>query len=82
MDILITLVVGGIIGWLASLVMGTNGQMGIITNILVGIVGTWLGFWLAPKMGLFPSDGLGRWLVAVGGAILLILVLKVVGAFR
>jgi uncharacterized membrane protein YeaQ/YmgE (transglycosylase-associated protein family) len=82
MDILITLLIGAIVGWLASIVMKTNAQMGIIANIIVGIIGAWLGMWLAPKLGFVPTDGLGRWLVAIGGAIVLILILKLLGIFK
>jgi uncharacterized membrane protein YeaQ/YmgE (transglycosylase-associated protein family) len=76
MDIVIAIIIGGVIGWLASIVMKTNAQMGILANIAVGIIGSWLGFWLAPKIGLAPSDGIGRFLVGVGGAVLLILILR------
>ncbi|MCG6919929.1 MAG: GlsB/YeaQ/YmgE family stress response membrane protein, partial [Acidobacteria bacterium] len=47
MDLIITIVVGGIIGWLASMVMKTSAQMGILANVVVGIIGSSLGFWLA-----------------------------------
>ena len=82
MDILITIIIGGVVGWLASIVMKTNAQMGLIANIVVGIIGAWLGFWLAPKLGFVPTDGLGKWLVAIAGAILLILLLKILGVFK
>jgi uncharacterized membrane protein YeaQ/YmgE (transglycosylase-associated protein family) len=82
MDILITIIIGGVVGWLASIVMKTNAQMGIIANIIVGIIGAWLGFWLAPKLGFVPTGGIGVWLVAICGAILLILLLKILGVFK
>lgn len=82
MDILITLVIGGVIGWLASLLMKTSSQQGLFANIAVGIAGSWLGSWLAPKVGLVPSDSLGRWIVAIGGAVLLIYLLKLLGIFK
>ena len=44
MNWIVTIVVGGIVGWLASLVMKTNAQMGIIANVVVGIIGSSLGF--------------------------------------
>ena len=47
MNLIIALIVGGIVGWLASLFMKTNSQMGIIFNVVVGIVGSSLGRWLA-----------------------------------
>ena len=72
---------GGVIGWLGSLVMGTNAQMGLIANIIVGIVGSMLGAWLAGRMGIGAS-GIGVYLVAIGGAVVLILLLKVLGIFK
>ena len=52
MSFIIWLIVGGIIGWLASLIMKTDGQQGLILNIVVGIVGSFLGGWLiAPLLG-------------------------------
>lgn len=81
MDILISIVVGGVIGWLASLVMKTSAQMGLIANVVVGIVGSALGHWLAPKLGI-AGGSVVQWLVAIGGAVLLILVLKVLGVFK
>ena len=53
MNIIIWLTVGGIIGWLASMMMKTDGQQGIILNIVVGIVGAMLGGWLiSPLVGV------------------------------
>ena len=54
----------------------------IMANIAVGIVGSWLGSWLAPKLGLVPNDGIGRFLVGVGGAVLLIWILKTLKVLR
>src|SRR3546814_20930955 len=52
MNFIIMLIVGGIAGWLASMLMRTNGQQGIILNIVVGIIGGFLGGWLLPMGGL------------------------------
>ena len=52
MNFIIWLVVGGIIGWLASLVMRTDAQQGVILNVVVGIIGAILGGWIvAPMLG-------------------------------
>jgi uncharacterized membrane protein YeaQ/YmgE (transglycosylase-associated protein family) len=52
MGIIILIIVGGVIGWLASLVMRRDAQQGIILNIVVGIVGALLaGFLLNPLIG-------------------------------
>lgn len=82
MDLVIQLVIGGVIGWLASLVMKTGAQMGIIANVIVGIVGSMLGGWLAVQLEIVPKDGIGKFLVAVGGAALLIFILKALKVFK
>ena len=82
MNWLVTIVVGGIVGWLASLIMKTNAQMGIIANVLVGIIGSSLGFWLAGVLGLAAYGAIAQWAVAVVGAMVLIFLLKAVGIFK
>ena len=77
-----TLVVGGVVGWLASLLMKTNKQMGIIANVLVGIIGSSLGFWVAGLLGLAAYGAIARWVVSVAGAALLIYILKALGLFK
>ena len=81
MDVIINVVVGGVIGWVASMIMKTNAQMGKIANVLVGIIGTNLGFWLAGMIGMGAS-GIMRYVIAVVGAVLLIWILKLVGIFK
>ena len=76
MNILVTLIIGGVIGWLASLIMKTNAQMGILANIVVGIIGAFLGFWIAGQLNLGTSGAAMRWVVAVAGAAILIAILK------
>ncbi len=82
MNWIITLLVGGIVGWLASIVMKTNAQMGLIANVLVGIVGSSIGFWLAGVLGLAAYGAIAQWAVAVAGAAVLILILKALGIFK
>ena len=79
---IITLIIGGIVGWLASIVMKTNAQMGLIANVLVGIVGSSLGFWIAGLLGMEPTGGILRFVVAIAGAALLIFILGKLGMFR
>ena len=55
MGFIIWLVVGGIIGWLASIVMRTDAQQGIILNVVVGIVGAYLGNFLGGFFGMGAS---------------------------
>lgn len=82
MSWIISLILGGIVGWLASIIMKTNAQMGIIANVLVGVVGSLLGFWLAGVVGIAATGGIVRFLVALAGAMLLIFILRALGAFR
>ena len=81
MDWIISLIIGGIIGWVASMLMKTNAQMGVIANVLIGIVGSVLGYWLAGMLGIAPTGGIMRFVIAVAGAALLILILRKLGLF-
>jgi uncharacterized membrane protein YeaQ/YmgE (transglycosylase-associated protein family) len=81
MNLIIQLIVGGIIGWLASIVMKTNAQMGIIANVIVGIVGAGLGSWLSVQLGIGGPPFMS-WVMAVVGAAILIAILKVLGIFK
>lgn len=84
MNFIIWLIVGGLIGWIASIVMKTNGQQGLILNVIVGIVGALLGGWLiSPLVGVstinqdnFSIAGLA---VSFVGAVIL---LAIVNFFR
>jgi uncharacterized membrane protein YeaQ/YmgE (transglycosylase-associated protein family) len=82
MSWIISLIIGGVVGWLASIVMKTDAQMGVIANVLVGVVGSVLGFWIAGLLGIAAIGGIGRFLVALGGAVLLIFILGRLGVFR
>ena len=79
MNFLIMLIVGGIAGWLASMVMRTDGQQGIILNVVVGIIGGFLGGFLLPMVGLNFGGTLGYLITALIGAIVL---LAIVNLFR
>lgn len=81
MDILIAVIIGGVIGWLASMVMKTDAQMGILANVVVGIVGSGLGFWLAGLLNI-GGGAIVRWIIAVVGAMLLIWILKLLNIFK
>ena len=79
MGIILWLIVGGVIGWLASMVMRTDAQQGILLNIVVGIVGAFIG-------GLIFSGGsinnagltLYSFLVSLVGAIILLAIVNLV----
>ena len=89
MNIIIWLVIGGLIGWLASVVMRTDGQQGILLNVVVGIVGAILGGWiLSPLVGgstINQSNfSLAGLLVSLVGAVILLAIVNLVrrGAVR
>ena len=81
MRLIIWLIVGGVIGWLASIVMKTNAQMGCIANVVVGIVGAAIGGWLGNLLGI-GGGGLVSFLLAVAGAAILIAMLKALNIFK
>ena len=82
MDIVVTLIIGGIVGWLASILMGTNAQMGILANVIVGIVGALLGHAAANALGLGTGGALVGWVISILGAVVLIAILRALGVFR
>ena len=82
MGIIVTLIIGGVIGWLASLLMKTGGQMGMIANVVVGIVGAALGQWLAGALGLVAVGSVGAWIVSIFGAVVLLAILKALNIYK
>lgn len=79
------IVIGGLAGWIASKIMGTDAQQGIILNIVVGIVGGLLGGWILGLLGVDVEGGglIFSFLTALGGAcVLLFLVGLVTGRRR
>jgi uncharacterized membrane protein YeaQ/YmgE (transglycosylase-associated protein family) len=83
MGILVWLIVGGVVGWLASIIMRTDAQQGILLNVVVGIVGALLaGFIVSPMLGVGTiNEGitLATFLLSLVGAIIL---LAIVNLFR
>ena len=80
-NLIVTLIIGGVIGWLASILMRANGQMGILANIIVGIIGSFLGVYVANALGVRAQGAPAAWIVAVLGAALLIWILRALGVF-
>jgi uncharacterized membrane protein YeaQ/YmgE (transglycosylase-associated protein family) len=82
-NFIIWLVVGGVIGWLASLIMRTDAQQGIFLNIIVGIIGALLGGWLiSPLVGVGTINqnqfSIGSMLVSLVGAVILLAIVNLV----
>jgi len=83
MNLVIWLVVGGLLGWVASLIMRTDGQQGILLNVVVGIVGALLGGWfISPLVGFVTinqgSLSVGALGVSLLGAVLLLGIVNMV----
>ena len=77
-DIIIWLVVGGVVGWLASLVMRTDAQQGIILNIVVGIVGAFLAGLLLGGGSINEGITLESFLYSLLGAIVLLAIVNLI----
>jgi uncharacterized membrane protein YeaQ/YmgE (transglycosylase-associated protein family) len=80
-NFIVWLIVGGIVGWVASLVMRTDAQQGIVLNIVVGIVGAALGGWLLSPLVGVPSINqsvlsIGAFFVSLVGAIVLLAIVN------
>jgi len=89
MNIIIWLVVGGLIGWVASMLMRTDGQQGVFLNVVVGVVGAVLGGWfLSPIFGVSTINqsnfSVPSLFVSLLGAILLLAIVNLIrrGATR
>ncbi len=80
MSILVWVVFGGIVGWVGSLIMGTDGQQGIILNIVVGVIGAVLGGYVMNFFGETVVSGfnLYSFMVALVGAVSLLALVKLV----
>jgi uncharacterized membrane protein YeaQ/YmgE (transglycosylase-associated protein family) len=84
-SIIIILVLGAVAGWLGGLVF-QGGGLGLIGNIIVGIIGGFIGYWLLPKLGLHINTG-KTWLnyiltAAIGAVVLLALINIIFGRNR
>ena len=71
MDLLIFLLIGALAGWLAGLVMKGRG-LGVLGNIIVGVIGAFLGGWLLPMLGVSFGGNIGMFITAFIGAVILL----------
>ena len=82
MSWIILIIVGAIIGWLASLIMKTDAEQGLLWNVIIGIVGSLLGKWIfADLLGIGSAAAAGSLTLAgvlwgIAGAVISILILK------
>jgi uncharacterized membrane protein YeaQ/YmgE (transglycosylase-associated protein family) len=74
--LLILLLIGAVAGYLAGVIVKGYG-FGVVGNIVVGIVGAFIGSWLLPRLGLFPGGGIiGQIISATVGAVVLLILIK------
>lgn len=74
MEIILYIIFGALVGWIASIIMGRNAEQGAIGNIIVGILGAFLGGWIMQAIGSSGVSGfnLRSFFVALMGAIVLL----------
>lgn len=80
MNFILWIIFGALAGWIASIIMGKNKKMGAIANIVVGIVGAFIGNWIMSLFGvpMTTTFSLSSLLVAIGGAVVLLFVVGLV----
>ncbi|MEK7555591.1 MAG: GlsB/YeaQ/YmgE family stress response membrane protein [Patescibacteria group bacterium] len=83
-NIILWIVFGGLAGWIATLIVGNDASFGIAGNVVVGIIGAFLGGWIADKLGIGRKPGVERptsfvsFIVAIIGAIILLILLNLI----
>ena len=79
-QILIWVIFGGLVGWVASIIMQTNKQMGILANVLVGVAGAFIGGFILEQLDKTGFNGFDvrNFLVALLGAVVLIGIFKII----
>lgn len=84
MNIVLWIIFGALAGWIASMIAGTNKNQGALGNIIVGILGAIVGGFLVNLIGGSGVTGFNLWslLVAVGGAVLLLLIWKALAGHK
>jgi len=84
MNIMLWVIFGGLAGWIASLLVGNDAGLGIVGNIIVGIVGAFIGGYVADQMGVGGAPGAERptdmmsFVWAVVGAVILLALINLV----
>ncbi|MHA1189062.1 MAG: GlsB/YeaQ/YmgE family stress response membrane protein [Alphaproteobacteria bacterium] len=77
MNFIMWIIIGGLAGWIAEKV--TKSDHGLLKNIAVGIIGAFIGGWLASVIGIVPDGGfIGSLITAVAGAVILLFGLKAI----
>ena len=76
------IIIGALAGWIGSKLMGTDAKQGGLANIVVGIIGAVLGFWLAGALGIVAVGSVGAWIISILGAVVLIAILKALNVYK
>jgi uncharacterized membrane protein YeaQ/YmgE (transglycosylase-associated protein family) len=76
-SVIILLIIGAIAGWLAGLIVKGYG-FGLIGNIVVGVVGAFIGQWLLPMLGFWGADIIGMIISATIGAVILLIIIGLI----
>ena len=80
MNLIVWLVIGGVVGWLASIIMKRDAQQGVFLNIVVGVIGALLAGWfISPLVGIGTINGglsIGSFLVSLLGAVVLLAIVN------
>lgn len=75
---ILAIVIGAIAGWLASIIMKTNAQQGLLMDIIIGVVGGVIGNFLANLLNLGGGGLVWQLILSVGGAVILLAIIKAV----
>lgn len=82
MDIILIILIGGLAGWIASKIYRGSGY-GIFGSIVIGILGSFLGFWLFDELDFHISDGIiGTLIAGIVGALLILVILNLIRRSR
>jgi uncharacterized membrane protein YeaQ/YmgE (transglycosylase-associated protein family) len=82
MNLTVTLTIGAVVGWLASIVRKDHARMTLLANVIVGVAGAYLGLLIAHAMGVGTYAEAGAWVAPVVGASLSIVVMHAVGTLQ
>jgi len=84
MDWIAWIVIGGLAGWIASILTHNNARMGILSNIIVGVIGAFVGSFLLNLIGIKGMSGFNvyTFLVATGGAVVLLFLFNMIRGGR
>ena len=83
-NIILWIIFGGVSGWIATLIVGNDASYGIAGNVIVGIIGAFIGGWIADKLGFGGKPGVDRptnfasFITAILGAVILLVLLNII----